>query len=208
MACRHVHVAGCQMSALGDTMHIQCCRDIDFTGNQITGSRMGAFFLAEYCANAVITGNTVDGTNGSRVMSVERSCTNVTITGNTFRNGGRGSWINQPQRLIMANNLFINNTTKGEHDPRRGRKCLETGGYQRWPELYFTTWEPDGRYGPVIVQGNLFVTGPECTDVIAFARGGHDLLVAGNVFDGATRTMRIDDGCESPQCQANIGMLQ
>ena len=208
VACRHVHVSGCQMSALGDTMHIQCCRDIDFTGNQITGSRMGAFFLAEYCANAVIAGNTVDGTNGSRVMSVERSCTDVTITGNTFRNGGRGSWINQPQRFVLANNIFINNTTKGERDPWRGRKGLATGNYERFPELYFTIYEPDGCYGPVVVQGNLFVTGPECAGAITFARGGHDLLVTGNVFDGTSRTIKVDPGCEPPHCAQNSGLVE
>jgi len=33
------------------------------------------------------------------------------VVGNTFRNGGRGSWINQPQGLILSGNVFINNTT-------------------------------------------------------------------------------------------------
>ena len=208
VACRNVHVSGCTLSALGDTMHIQCCRDITFTGNQISGSRMGAFFLAEYNVNATVTGNTVDGTNGSRVMSVERSCTDVTIVGNTFRNGGRGSWINQPQRLILADNVFINNTTKGEHDPWRGRKLLETGDYGMWPELYFTTYEPGGRYGPVIVRGNIFVTGPECRDAIAFQGGGHDLLLEGNIFDGAVRTVRVEEGCEPPHCEHNLGLAE
>jgi hypothetical protein len=208
VACRNVHVAGCTLSALGDTMHIQCCRDITFTNNQISASRMGAFFLAEYNVNATITGNTVDGTNGSRVMSVERSCTDVTIVGNTFRNGGRGSWINQPQRLILADNVFINNTTKGERDPWRGRKLLETGDYGAWPELYFTTYEPGGRYGPVIVRGNLFVTGPECRDAIAFQGGGHDLLLEGNVFDGAVRSVRVEDGCEMPHHEHNLGLAE
>ena len=103
------------LSALGDTMHIQRCRDIVFADNHIIGSRMGAFFLAEFCRNATVTGNLIDGTNGSRVMSVEKSCEDITITGNTFRNGGRGSWINQPKNFILANNIFVNNTTKGEN---------------------------------------------------------------------------------------------
>ncbi len=51
-------------------MHLQKCDGVVFSNNQITGSRMGAFFLAEFCKNATITGNTVDGTNGSRVISV------------------------------------------------------------------------------------------------------------------------------------------
>ena len=70
VGCEKVIVRGCRFSALGDTMHIQKSRGVVFAGNHITGSRMGAFFLAEYCKDAVITGNTVDGTNGSRVISV------------------------------------------------------------------------------------------------------------------------------------------
>ena len=105
-------------------MHIQKCRDVVFANNHILGSRMGAFFLAEYCTNATVTGNTVDGTNGSRVMSVEKSCADVTITGNTFRGGGRGSWINQPTNFVLADNVFVNNTTKCERDPKRGRRSF------------------------------------------------------------------------------------
>jgi hypothetical protein len=98
----HDLVRGCRLSALGDTMHIQKSHSIVFANNHITGSRVGAFFLAEYCKDATITGNTVDGTNGSRVVSVEKSCEDVTIVGNTFRNGGRGSWINQPRNFVLA----------------------------------------------------------------------------------------------------------
>ena len=120
VGCRDVVFRGCRLSALGDTMHIQKCDGVTFTGNHITGSRMGAFFLAEYCRNATITGNTVDGTNGSRVISVERSCRDVTIVGNTFRGGGRGSWINQPTNFVLADNVFEDNTTKCEPNPKRG----------------------------------------------------------------------------------------
>jgi len=102
VGCKNVVVRGCRLSAFGDTMHIQKSHSIVFANNHSTGSRMGAFFLAEYCKDATITGNTVDGTNGSRVVSVEKSCEDVTIVGNTFRNGGRGSWINQPRNFVLA----------------------------------------------------------------------------------------------------------
>ena len=195
VGCRGTNVSGNRLSALGDTMHIMRCHNNVFANNQILGSRMGAFFLAEHCKNSTITGNTVDGTNGSRVMSVERSNEDVTITGNTFRGGGRGSWINQPQRLVIQGNVFINNTTKGEHDPWRGRKSFETGDYERWAEMYFTRYQPTGAYGPVILANNLFVTGPECGAAITFADGGHDILLEGNVFDGPTRSVRVASGC-------------
>ena len=143
-------------------MHVQRCYNVVFANNQILGTRMGACSFAEYCKNATISGNLVDGSNGSRVMSVEKSCEDVTIIGNTFRNGGRGSWINQPKNFILQGNVFVNNTTKGEHDPRRGRRDFTTGDYERWPELYFTLYQANGRYGPVIVRDNIFVLADSC----------------------------------------------
>ncbi len=206
VGCRNVRVSGCTLSALGDTMHIQRSENIVFANNQIAGSRMGAFFLAEYCRNASVVGNTVDGTNGSRVMSVEKSSRDVTIVGNTFRNGGRGSWINQPTNFILQGNVFVNNTTKCERDPRRGRRTFETGAYESYPELYFTLHEKDGRYGGVIVRDNIFETGPECKDTIVFAKNGSQLLVAGNIFKGARRSVWIDPNCTEVMIRDNLGL--
>lgn len=206
VGCENVTVRGCRFSALGDTMHIQKSRGVVFSENHITGSRMGAFFLAEYCQNATITGNTIDGTNGSRVMSVERSCEDVTITGNTFRNGGRGSWINQPRNFVMTGNVFIDNTTKNEHDPHRGRRTFVTGGYEQNPELYFTIYERDGTYGPVIVKDNVFVTGAECgSPAVTFAPGGKQLLFKDNVFHGKRAVIQADPSCAEVNIRDNPG---
>jgi len=203
VGCEDVIVNGCRLSALGDTMHIQKSRDIVFTGNHITGSRMGAFFLAEYCQNAVVTGNTVDGTNGSRVMSVEKSCEDVTIVGNTFRNGGRGSWINQPKNFVLADNIFVNNTTKCERDPQRGRRSFLTGDYEQYAELYFTTYEPGGGYGNVTIRGNIFTSGPHASSAITFASGGDTLLVMDNIFQGPVRTITPTIGCTNVTIRGN-----
>lgn len=200
-----VRITGCKLSALGDTMHVQRCHNVVFADNQILGSRMGAFFIAEFCKNVTVTGNTVDGTNGSRVMSVEKSTEDVTIIGNTFRNGGRGSWINQPRNLVLQGNVFINNTTKCERDPRRGRRSFLTGGYETYAELYFTTHEPDGRYGNVIVRDNIFVTGPEASHAIRFQSGGDTLLVTGNIFRGGTRAIEVERDCTNVTIRDNIG---
>jgi hypothetical protein len=205
VGCEDVIVRGCRLSALGDTMHIQKSRDIAFTGNHITGSRMGAFFLAEYCRSAVITGNTVDGTNGSRVMSVEKSCEDVTIVGNTFRNGGRGSWINQPRNFVLADNVFVNNTTKCERDPHRGRRTFLTGDYEEYAELYFTTYEPQGRYSNVTVRGNIFISGDHASHAIKFAPGGDTLLVSDNIFRGKVRTIAPTTGCTNVTIRGNVG---
>jgi S-formylglutathione hydrolase FrmB len=203
VGCENVLVRGSRFSALGDTMHIQKSRGINFANNHITGSRMGAFFLAEFCKNATITGNTVDGTNGSRVISVEKSCEDVTIIGNTFRNGGRGSWINQPRNFVLADNIFVNNTTKCEHDPRRGRRSFLTGDYERYSELYFTTHESGGRYGNVTVRGNIFTSGPNAEHAISFAPGGDTILVADNIFSGPVRDIPPAAGCENVILRGN-----
>lgn len=206
VGCEKVIVRGCRLSAMGDTMHIQKSRGVIFAENHITGSRMGAFFLAEFCQNATITGNIVDGTNGSRVMSVEKSCEDVTITGNTFRNGGRGSWINQPKNFVMTGNVFVNNTTKNERDPRRGRRTYRTGDYEQKPELYFTLHQRDGSYGPVIVRDNIFVPGASCpAPAVTFAPGGHDLVFSGNTFQGAPALIRIDPTCRDVDVRDNRG---
>ncbi len=203
---RDVRVTGCQLSALGDTMHIQRCRNIIFANNHILGSRMGAFFLAEFCQNATITGNHVDGTNGSRVMSVEKSCADVTITGNTFRNGGRGAWINQPVNFIMTGNVFVNNTTKNEPDPRRGRIAYQTAKPVSFPELYFTIYEPGASYGPVIVRDNIFVLGDSAPEeAVTFAPNGRDLQFTGNSFQNRSATIVVDPTCKNVLVERNPG---
>jgi Periplasmic copper-binding protein (NosD) len=206
VGCEKVIVRGCRLSALGDTMHIQKSRSIVFANNHITGSRMGAFFLAEFCLDATITGNTVDGTNGSRVISVEKSCEDVTIIGNTFRNGGRGSWINQPRNFVLADNIFVNNTTKCEPNPRRGRRSFLTGDYERYAELYLTTHERGGRYSNILVKGNVFTSGPSATHAITFAPGGDTILVTDNIFSGPARDIAPVTGCENVTIRDNVGL--
>ncbi len=206
VGARDVRVTGCQLSAIGDTMHIQRCRNVVFASNHILGSRMGAFFLAEYCQNATITGNLVDGTNGSRVISVEKSCTDVTMTGNTFRNGGRGAWINQPVNFIMTGNVFINNTTKNEADMRRGRIAYQTGRPGQFPELYFTLYEAGAAYGPAIVRDNIFILGESAPDeAVTFAPNGHDIQFTGNTFQTKAATIVVDPTCKNTTVENNLG---
>jgi hypothetical protein len=206
VGARDVRVTGCQLSAIGDTMHIQRCRNIVFANNHILGSRMGAFFLAEFCQNATITGNLVDGTNGSRVISVEKSCTDVTMIGNTFRNGGRGAWINQPVNFIMTGNVFINNTTKNDPDPRLGRIAFQTAKPGQFPELYFTLYEPGATYGPIIVKDNIFQLGDHCPEeAVTFAPNGHDLVFTGNTFQNKPAIIVVDPTCTTSAIEANLG---
>jgi hypothetical protein len=206
VGCEDVDVRGNTLSALGDTMHIQKCRRIVFDRNQITGSRMGAFFLAEFCQGALITNNVVDGTNGSRVVSIEKSCTDVVVRGNTFRNGGRGSWINQPRNLTMEDNVFEHNTTKCESDPMRGRRSFVTGDYEEYAEMYFTTYEPGGTYGNVILRNNHFISGPNAKHAMTFMPGGTNIVIQGNRFEGPVRDIPAAKGCSGMDISGNTGL--
>jgi len=205
VACKNTRITGCKISALGDAMHIHSCHNNIFSNNQILGARMGAFFLAEYSKNSSIVGNTVNGTNGSRIMSIERSNEDVTVIGNTFRNGGRGSWINQPKNLIMQGNIFINNTTKCDPGPWIGRKTFKTGTWESYSEIYFTTYQKGGKYGPVILKDNIFETGPGAAAAIQFEKNGEDVLVEGNFFKGNTGIINLDADDKTITIGKNFG---
>ena len=205
VACKNTRITGCKISALGDAMHIHSCHNNIFSNNQILGARMGAFFLAEYSKNSSIIGNTVNGTNGSRVISIERSNEDVTVIGNTFRNGGRGSWINQPKNLIMQGNIFINNTTKCDPGPWIGRKTFKTGTWESYSEIYFTTYQKGGKYGPVILKDNIFETGPGAAAAIQFEKNGEDVLVEGNFFKGSTGIINLDADDKTITIGRNFG---
>jgi hypothetical protein len=151
-------------------------------------------------------GNLVDGSNGSRVVSVEKSCTNVTMSGNTFRNGGRGAWINQPVNFILTGNIFVNNTTKNEADLRRGRIAYQTAKPGAFPELYFTLYEPGASYGPVIIRDNIFVLGEAAPEeAVTFAANGHDLQFTGNTFQTKPATIVVDPSCTNATIEGNTG---
>ena len=196
MACKNTRITGCKISALGDAMHVHSSHNNVLANNQILGARMGAFFLAEYCKNSTISGNTVDGTNGSRIVSIERSNEDVTVIGNTFRNGGRGSWINQPKNLVIQSNIFVNNTTKCEPDPWRGRRSFHTGEWESYPEIYFTTYQKEGKYGPVLLKDNIFETGPHAKAAVEFLPHGYDVVVEGNIFKGSTGKILVGDNTD------------
>ncbi len=204
--CDAVKVSDCRMSASGDSMHIHRSHNVVFTGNQITGSRMGAFFIAQFCKNVTVSCNTVLGTNGSRVMSVEKSTEDITIVGNTFMGGGRGTWINQPYNIIIADNIFCENTNKCTPSPKIGRLTPNSGKYEYYPEIYFTTWQKDAPYGAVIMRSNIIKTTPYCSAAIAFHNGGHDIILESNVIQGEKRDVFVGRNCQMPHMSGNLGI--
>ena len=205
--CRYAVVSGCRLDACGDAMHIGECQDVVFSGNQVTGARMGAFYIGNFCQRVSVTGNTVDGTNGSRIMSVETCSQDITIVGNVFANGGRGSWINQPKNIVIANNIFVRNTLKCTPKENVGRLTYHAhGGYERYPEIYFTTVNPRGTYGPVIMKDNVFTLSSDASLAVAFRNGGRNIRFDGNAFTGAVKDIYVGEHCEMPEISGNIGL--
>ncbi len=204
--CDDVRVSGCRLSASGDSMHIHRSHNVVFYGNQIVGSRMGAFFIAQFCKNVSVCANTVLGTNGSRVMSIEKSTEDITVVGNTFEGGGRGCWINQPYRIIISDNIFRKNTNKCTPDPGTGRLTPNSGSYEKYPEIYFTTWEPNAEYGDVILRSNIIESTPHCSAAIAFHNGGKRLIMESNILLGENRSVYVGPSCEMPLMNGNVGL--
>ncbi len=204
VACKNTLIRGCKMSAYGDAMHVYRSQDNIISNNHIIGARMGAFFLAEYCKNSTITGNIVEGKNGSRILSIEKSNENVTVTGNLFKGGGRGAWINQPKNLIIQGNIFVNNTNKGTKDEMIGRRNIIDGEWQVFPEIYFTTYEENSEYGPVILRDNIFETSSDAAAAIQFEKNGKNIEVEGNFFNGANGEIWMDEN----DITINIGRNQ
>ena len=140
-------------------------------------------------------------TLGDKARAVLFSGENVS----DFR-GGRGSWINQPRNFVLTGNVFLNNTTKNERDPHRGRRTFITGDYEQKPELYFTLYEREGHYGPVIVRDNIFVPGPECgSPTVTFAPGGCQILFKDNIFREGPATIAADPSCTEVDIRDNPG---
>lgn len=205
--CKDVSISGCAFDAYGDSMHILECENAVFANNRILGARMGAFYIGFQCKNVTVTGNTVYGTNGSRVVSVERESEDIVIVGNTFIGGGRGAWFNQPKNIVVSNNIFKNNTRKCEPNFETGRICYATGEFEQYPELYFTTWQDNGKpYGPITICGNIIETGDCSSGAIAFNPGGKDIMVEGNVVRGKNTAVHVASGCEMPYFADNIGL--
>ena len=204
--CKNVNVCGCRIYAIGDSMHVNKSVNVVFSNNQILGARMGALYIGFACDNVTVAGNTVYGTNGSRTMSIECGTKNITITGNTFIGGGRGSWFNQNENIIISDNVFIRNTKKCTPDIKIGRICQATGGFESYPELYFTSYAIE--YGPVILRGNIIETEKGASAAIAFNPGGKNILVEGNIIKGDVNEIHVASGCEMPLMVNNVGVVE
>lgn len=200
-----VHVSGCSISAPGDATHFHQCRDGVIRDNILSGARMGAMFLSFGCENMLVTGNIVDGGNGSRVLTVETGGTGIRIEGNIFKNGGRGTWIDTPHGIILRGNLFERNTCKASPDPAVGRISPTAGTYERFAEIYFTTRQNGAVYGDITLEDNLIRTGEGCTAALAFNANGQNIRVTGNTFAGASRGIYVSDACRNVQIHGNFG---
>ena len=204
ICCRDVSVSGCSISANGDTMHIKESSDVVFCNNRIKGSRMGAFFLAFDCDHVTASGNVVNGTNGSRVLTVEKGCRDVVISDNVFYNGGRGCWFNNVESLVLKGNVFRDNVLKGV--PSCGRRSPFSGEFECYPELYFA--HACKGYGNIVVSGNIMQATESNTEpTILFQEKGHDIVVENNIFRSGTRQVAVAEGIDV-NCHDNIGISE
>ena len=206
VGCRGLQVTDCELSANGDAMHIHSTSDVLFRGNRITGARMGAFFLAFDCDHAVVSDNIVDGTNGSRVLTVERGCHDVIIRGNIFSGGGRGCWFNENHGIVLADNIFRNNVLKGVPRYGAGRRSPFSGAFEAYPEIYFT----DARksYDNIIMRGNsVEATEGNTQPSILFQQHGSGIILEDNILIGGTRQISIAEGVEV-QKSGNQGVAE
>ena len=204
ICCRNVSVTGCSFSANGDTMHIKESSDVVFSNNRINGSRMGAFFIAFDCDHVTASGNVVNGTNGSRVLTVEKGCRDVVISDNVFYNGGRGCWFNNVEGIILRGNVFRDNVLKGS--PSCGRRSPFSGSFERYPELYFAHARKG--YGDIIVCDNIFQATESNTEpTLLFQDNGNDIIVSKNIFRSGTRQIAVAEGV-SVKCDGNIGISE
>lgn len=201
-------VSGCSISASGDSTHFYHCSRGQILHNMIHGARMGAMFLAAYCKDVLVSHNIVNGGNGSRVLTVETGGEEIRIIGNIFYGGGRGTWIDTPQSILLENNVFQNNTCKALPDPQIGRLSPTQGTFERFAEIYFTTRQPGASYGNITLRSNVIRTGQGCTAALAFNGSGRNISVSDNLFDGSCSDIYISESCEQPVFEKNTGEIR
>ncbi|MBQ6599515.1 MAG: right-handed parallel beta-helix repeat-containing protein [Lentisphaeria bacterium] len=195
VCCSRVNVCDCELGANGDAMHIHTASDVVFCRNLISSARMGAFFLAFNCSHADIYDNTVHGTNGSRVLTVERGCHDVNIHNNVFTGGGRGCWFNQNDNITVSGNVFRNNVQKGIPKIGIGRRSPFSGAFERYPEIYFT--HALKSYGNIIMRGNVIESTPDNTQpAILFEKNGSGIILEDNVLQGTSREIAVEGNAD------------
>lgn len=202
--CSNIKVCDCELGANGDAMHIHTASDVVFCRNVISSARMGAFFLAFDCDHAEIYDNTVYGTNGSRVLTVERGCRHVNIHHNVFTGGGRGCWINQSDDVTISDNVFRNNVQKGIPQAGIGRRSPFSGAFEQYPEIYFAN--AGKSYSNIIMRRNLIESTPGNTQpAVLFEKNGTGIIFEDNILQGTSRDVAIEGNAEV-QCRNNEGV--
>jgi hypothetical protein len=209
-----VDVSDCVLeNSNSDAMMIRQSKGVTFRRNEIRGARMGALFIGDLSENVLVEDNFIDDGNGSRLISIDRSCKDVVVRRNRFLNGGRGCWIDQPRGIVIASNVFSNLTLKNTADPYLGRRSPGNGGYERWDPMYFTVHNmpPYGGqpWGPVTIVSNVIDagTGPLPAQAIRLEANARDVLIANNDFRGSCTCFALASSIERVTFGPNAGIL-
>ena len=90
---------------------------------------------------------------------------------------------------------------------RKGRLTYhKLGTFERYPEMYFTTYQPGAEYGPVILRDNIFTLSEHASLAVAFRNGGRGIIFENNVFRGAKKNIYVGKHCDMPRMEGNVGL--
>lgn len=96
--------------------------------------------------------------------------------------------------------------TKGSESEVAGWAEHQTAKPGQFPELYFTLYEPNASYGPVIVRDNIFILGNSAPkEVVTLAANGRNIQFTGNVFQTKPAQIVVDPTCTLTQIENNAG---
>lgn len=81
------------------------------------------------------------------------------------------------------------------------------GTYEKYSEIYFTTHEPGGQYGNIVIRDNVFTSGQHASHAISFAAGGSSISVSGNIFQGPVTGIELHKDCQKVTIERNLGTV-
>ena len=153
-----------------DGTHFFQCQNGRFFGNEVSGSKMGGYFL-EGCENVMASGNLVSR-NGSRGVTIERDSQFCTLEDNIVEFSGReGLWAPDVRGIVVAHNVFRENGRKddGERDSE-----IRIDNEENWVT----------ETGEIRIEGNLFFTSAHQEAVVRLTAGVSNVTMRNNTFSG------------------------
>jgi hypothetical protein len=182
--CTNITISGTRFSALGDAMNVVNCSLATMTGCTVWESVMGAINWGPGCRDVSFSNNSVNGGNGSRLITIENFVKRVTGTANTFTNGGRGSLFVNVSDMIISKNTFVTPTTKNTPAFGNGQWDFKVGAWQRSPVFQFNTQPGVATLSTNIILTENTIWTTNTTAALLTAPYMDNFVFADNVFLG------------------------